>query len=181
MKALLIIDMQKISFTPETPRFDTEGVVKRINMLSAHFRKQNHMVIYIQHDGSKDGFCKPNSQEWEILNTLNIEESDIIVSKIANDSFYKSNLNSILKNNGIEELVITGCATDFCVDATIKSALTNGYKVTVIADGHTTGNRPHLKAEKVIEHYNWMWDEMIPVNEKIKVINFNDYIVPQKK
>ena len=176
MKALLIIDMQKISFTPETLRFDAEEVVKRINSLSGQFRKKEYPVVFIQHDGSKDGFCKPNTEEWEILDSLNIDENDIIVNKTANDSFYRSKLNNILKDKDVEELVITGCATDFCVDATLKSAVINEYKVTVIADCHTTGDRPHLRAEKVIEHYNWMWNEMIPVNGKIKVIGFKDFI-----
>lgn len=176
MKALLIIDMQKISFTPETPRYDTSGVVERINLLSSRFRKNGDKVIYIQHDGTKDGFCKPNTKEWEILDSLNIADEDFIVSKTANDSFYNSDLDNILKSKKIVELIITGCATDFCVDATIKSAITNNYKVTAIADGHTTGGRPHLKAEKIIEHYNWMWNEMIPINGKINVINFQDYI-----
>jgi len=33
-KALLIMDMQKGSFTLKTPRFDTDGVVKKINALA---------------------------------------------------------------------------------------------------------------------------------------------------
>ena len=173
MTALLIIDMQKISFTPETPRFDTKGVVNKINSLTDQFRKKGESVIFIQHDGTKDGFCKPNTIEWEILDEINVDKNDIIVSKIANDSFYQSMLKQILQQEKIDKLVITGCATDFCVDSMIKSALTNEYKVTVIADAHTTGDRPHLKAEKVIEHYNWMWDEMIPINEnKIKAFIF---------
>jgi hypothetical protein len=31
MKAILIIDMQMGLFKPETPRYDAEGVVQRIN------------------------------------------------------------------------------------------------------------------------------------------------------
>lgn len=175
MKALLIIDMQKISFTPETPRFDTPGVIERINKLANNFRKQGDKVIYIQHDGTKDGFCKPNTQEWEILDDLIVDSNDIIISKTVNDSFYKSKLDEVLKANSIEELVITGCATDFCVDATIKSAFTRHYKITVISDAHTTADRPHLDAEKVIEHYNWIWKEFIPVNGKMNVLSYKDY------
>jgi nicotinamidase-related amidase len=61
MKALLIIDMQNTSFTPITPRFDSEGVVQRINKLSHKFRLAGDMVIFIQHDGTKEGFCVPNT------------------------------------------------------------------------------------------------------------------------
>ena len=72
----------------------------------------------------------------------------------------------------VNELLITGCATDFCVESTIQSALTKEFDIIVVEDGHTTGDRPHLKAEKVIEHYNWVWQNMIPTKGKIKVKNF---------
>lgn len=74
----------------------------------------------------------------------------------------------------IDELLITGCATDFCVESTIQSALSKDYNITVVADGHTTGDRPHLKAEQVIEHYNWVWQNMIPTKGKIEVKTFKE-------
>jgi len=176
MKALLIIDMQKISFTPETPRYDKENVVKRINILSNAFRENGALVIHIQHNGIKDGFCIPNTEEWEIIDLINVHDKDFLVSKIANDCFYKSELNNILQENTIEDLVITGCATDFCVDSTVKSAFTKNYKITIISDAHTTADRPKLYAKSVIDHYNWIWKEMIPVNGTIKVVSAENYL-----
>jgi nicotinamidase-related amidase len=168
-KALLVIDMQKGSFTPETPRFDTDGVVKRINELAELFRTMNYPVIYIQHDGTGTGEFEKNAQDWENLDDLNVETIDIRIDKYANDVFYKSKLHSKLKELNIKELFVTGCATDFCVESTIQSALTKDYIITVVEDGHTTGERPHLKAEQVIEHYNWVWGNMIPTNGHISV------------
>jgi nicotinamidase-related amidase len=176
MKALLIIDMQKVSFTPLTPRFDSEGVVKRINKLSDKFRVAGDKVIFIQHDGSKEGFCKPNTVEWEILSSLDFKRDDLIISKTANDSFYRTKLKEELLNLGISELIITGCATDFCVDSTIKSALVNDFNITVIKDAHTTADRPNLKAKQVIDHYNWIWSEMTPTKGRIKVIDLDKYL-----
>jgi nicotinamidase-related amidase len=176
MKALLIIDMQKTSFTPTTPRFDSEGVIQRINTLSHRFRLTGDKVIFIQHDGTKEGYCIPNTIEWEILSSLDIKSDDLIISKTANDSFYRTTLKDELQNSNINELVITGCATDFCVDSTIKSALTNDFNIVVIKDGHTTADRPNLKAVQVIEHYNWIWSEMTPTKGKIKVVDFDNYL-----
>ncbi|WP_461638400.1 cysteine hydrolase family protein [Labilibaculum euxinus] len=158
--ALLIIDMQKGSFTPATPRYDTKGVVKRINQLSAGFREYGNPVIYIQHNGSKQNCFVPDTEEWEILDDLNIAESDLVVYKTANDSFYESDLEEKLKELNVSELVITGCATDFCVESTIQSALIKDFNITVVKDAHTTADRPHLSAEKVIEHYNWVWSDL---------------------
>jgi nicotinamidase-related amidase len=167
--ALLIIDMQKGSFTSRTPRFDTDGVIKRINELAALFRTLHFPVICIQHDGTGTGEFEKNSTEWENLDELILKPTDILVNKYANDAFYKSNLQSKLNELNINELFITGCATDFCVESTVQSALTKDYSVTVVADGHTTGARQHLQAEKVIEHYNWVWQNMLPTDGKIEV------------
>lgn len=168
-KAVLIIDMQKGSFTEKTPRFDALGVVHRINMLTEIFRKLKQPIIFVQHDGTGTGEFEKNTIEWENLDTLNIQSTDIKIDKYANDVFYQSILQPLLKELQVTELFITGCATDFCVAATIQSALTKDYTITVVADAHTTGNRPHLKAEQIIEHYNWVWQHMIPTKGKIKV------------
>src|ERR1035437_5135813 len=175
MKALLIIDMQKVSFTSQTPRFDSDNIIKRINILSDKFRKNGDIVIFIQHDGTKEGFCIPNTEEWEILSSLVIDKNDLFISKTANDSFYKTTLKNDLKRLGIEEIIITGCATDFCVDSTLKSALTNDFKITVISDGHTTADRINISAKQVIDYYNWIWDEMTPTKNKIEIVKFEDY------
>lgn len=163
--------MQKGSFTPKTPRFDTSGIVKRINELSNLFRNQNSPVIFIQHDGTGTGEFELNTTQWEILNELNVESADIRINKYANDVFYNSVLQSKLKELNIDHLYITGCATDFCVESTIQSAIIKNYNVTVVSDGHTTGDRPHLKAHKIIEHYNWVWQNMIPTKGKVEVKN----------
>lgn len=171
-KALLIIDMQKGSFTPETPRFDTNGVVMRINKLASISRQLNFPVIYIQHDGTGTGEFEKNSSEWENLDELIIHSTDILVDQYANDVFYRSDLQSKLIELNVRELIMTGCATDFCVESTIQSAISKDYNITVVSDGHTTGDRPHLKAEEVIEHYNWVWQNMIPTKGKIEVKSF---------
>ncbi len=172
-RALLIIDMQKGSFTSETPRYDTSGVIDRINKLSNLFRTTNAHVIHIQHDGTKFNDFIPYTTEWEILDDLDKTNTDHYIDKYANDCFYQSKLQTKLIDLDIKEIFITGCATDFCVEATIQSALTKDYNITIVQDGHTTGDRPHLTAKKVIEHYNWVWQNMIPTNGSIKVMSFN--------
>ncbi len=166
--------MQKGSFTPQTPRFDTEGVVQRINELASIFREQNSPVVYVQHDGTGSGEFEKNSWEWENLDALLVEPDDIRIDKYANDIFYNSKLQAKLAELNITELLITGCATDFCVESSIQSALTKDFNITVVSNGHTTGERPHLKAEKVIEHYNWVWQNMIPTKGCIKVESFEE-------
>jgi len=171
-KALLIIDMQKGSFIEATPRHNTEGVVQIINSLAATFRAKSWPVLFIQHDGSTMNEFVPHTTEWELLDDLMIETEDIRINKYANDVFYRSELQKKLDLLAVNELVITGCATDFCVESTIQSAVSKDYSLTIIEDGHTTGNRPNLKARQVIDHYNWVWKNMIPTKGKIEVLPY---------
>ncbi|WP_316847020.1 cysteine hydrolase family protein [Pedobacter psychrodurus] len=173
MKALLIIDMQVGSFKPYALRYDTLGVIERINILSNYFRA-NNKVIFVQHDGTKENIFLPNTSDWKLLPELISSSSDYLISKSANDAFYNTNLQATLAENNITELFITGCATDFCIDATVKSAVSKDYEVTVVEDAHTTADRPHLSACNVIKHYNWIWNEMTPTNFKIKVVKTKD-------
>ncbi|MEQ9437677.1 MAG: isochorismatase family protein [Cyclobacteriaceae bacterium] len=178
-KALIVIDMQHISFTPRTVRFDTVGVIARINALSHYFRKAGNPVLFIQHDGTKEGACLPCTEEWKLLPELDIAPADQIVPKTANDAFYRSDLMPILSERGVKELVITGCATDFCVDATVQSALVHDYAVTVVQDGHTTADRPHGRAEQLIAHYNWVWQNMIPTQGCIRVLPASEILTTE--
>jgi len=172
IRALLIIDMQEGSFTSKTPRFDAAGVVSRINKLGGLFRERNFPVIFLQHDGRGTGAFEKNTFEWKLLDSLKVSATDIFVDKYANDAFYRSELESRLTELNATEIVVTGCATDFCVESTVQSALVRDYNITVVADGHTTANRPHLSAERVVAHYNWVWQNMSPTKGRIEVKTF---------
>lgn len=126
-------------------------------------------MIHIQHDGSRNKEFIPGTQEWEILDEIDVLENDLRITKTANDCFYESQLDARLNDQGIKDLVITGCATDFCVASTIQAAFSKNYNVVVVEDGHTTADRPGLDAEQVIKHYNWVWKNMIPTQTTICV------------
>jgi len=175
MKALIIIDMQKVSFTPQTPRFDAVNVIARINDLSELFRLNGFPVVFIQHNGRKQNFCIPGSKEWEILDDLIRIPGDQVISKEANDAFYQTQLHAFLQMNSINELLSTGFATDFCEDSTFKSSLVYYYNITLISDAHTTTDRPFLEASKVIDYYNWVWADLIPTEGKIKLVKSNEF------
>jgi len=165
--ALIIIDMQ-VGLFENTTRFDSEGVIQRINAIA----KVNHglggTIIFIQHED--DGALTPGSKGWEILPSLTHKENELVIRKQACDSFYKTNLAETLNQNGVKKLIISGCATDFCVDITIRAAASRDFEVTVIKDGHTTADRPHLKAEQIIQHHNYLWKNLILPDRKVRVM-----------
>jgi nicotinamidase-related amidase len=168
MKALIIIDMQVGLFVGKPSRFDAKGVIERINQVSSVVRLTGGIVIFIQHEDN--GSLKQGTASWEILPTLERKVSDFLVHKQACDSFYQTELADILENHGITQIIVTGCATDFCVDTTIRAAASKDYDVVVVKNGHTTKDRPHLDAISIIEHHNWMWENLILPRSEVKVL-----------
>lgn len=169
MEALLIIDMQTGSFV-RTARFDPENIVIRINRISEAFRSAGKPVIFVRHDGTKERFLIRGTDEWRILPTLVISDTDIVIDKEANDSFYRSALSEVLSERSVDTLWITGCATDFCVNATVHSALTKDFNLTVLNDCHTTADRPGLTARQIIEFHNFIWENLTPTGGSVRVI-----------
>lgn len=169
MEVLLVVDMQNALFAGEIVRFDAEGVIDRINRLAASVRRRGGRVIFIQHNGTAEEGLLPRSSGWRILDGLDIQGQDGRVEKTACDAFYRTSLQDMLAALGADRLIVTGCATDFCVDTTIRAAASRGFDVVAVADGHTTGDRPHLGAEAIIRHHNWMWENLILPDHPVRV------------
>jgi nicotinamidase-related amidase len=168
MRALLVIDMQVGLFEGQPPRHDAEGVIRRINKLAKDVRATGGIVIFIQHEDN--GVFRRGTTGWEILPALIRMDTDLFVCKQACDSFYETNLADLLEKRGVQQLIVTGCATDFCVDTTVRSAASRDYEVLVVADGHTTKDRAHLDAVTIIKHHNWMWENLILPRSRVKVL-----------
>lgn len=159
--ALIVIDMQQGSFSQETPRYDADGLVRRINELAARVRDKQGIVVFVQHDGPEGDPHHPDAPGWHLLPELEVKEGDRFVRKTACDSFLSTDLENLLWAASIEHLIITGCATEYCVDTTVRSALARGYRTTVPEDGHTTAERAHLSARDIIVHHNATWADFI--------------------
>jgi nicotinamidase-related amidase len=88
--------------------------------------------------------------------------------KNLNDPFAGTDLQVRLQQIVPEGVLVTGWATDLCVDATVRSAVCHDHHVIAVADGHALSDRPHLDAAQVIRHHNWVWSELI-TRRSIKV------------
>jgi len=67
-------------------------------------------------------------------------------SGFQDDGGAKTEMNAILKENGIKEVIVYGIATDYCVRATAIDAADAGYKVTVV-EGLSKGVAPDTTAK----------------------------------
>jgi nicotinamidase-related amidase len=174
MDVLLVIDMQEAFF--RTSRFKSDSVISHINDIAAAVRLNGGHVIYVQHNGSKEEGLFPHSEGWKILAVLDVQSVDIVIGKTTCDAFYDTDLFSTLAQLAPERIIITGCATDFCVDTTIRSAVSHNLNVVVVSDGHTTADRPHLDAQSIISHHNWMWENLITPNAPVVLIKAVDLL-----
>jgi nicotinamidase-related amidase len=159
--ALIVIDMQLGSFTPYSVRHDTLGTVERINRLAAKVRARKMPVIFVQHDGPVGDPHHPDAPGWHLLPELEQVPADMVVHKTSCDAFLDTGLESLLEREKIEQVIVTGCASDFCIDTTVRSALARRYATLVPSDGHTTADRPYLSAGKIIEHHNAIWSDFL--------------------
>jgi hypothetical protein len=75
----------------------------------------------------------------------------------------------LVETRSCSRVIITGWATDFCVDTTVRSCTARGFQTWAPADGHTLADRPHLTAVKVIEHHNYVWSDLIAPGGPVRI------------
>jgi nicotinamidase-related amidase len=162
--ALIIVDMQRGSVCESSPKYDSARLIERLNLLSQRVRLAHGLVLYVQQDGPEGDDHFPGLPGWELLPELDVQVSDRIVRKTCCDAFLGTCLADVLDRANIEQIIITGCSTDVCIDTTVRSALGRGYRTIVPEDGHTTSDRPHLSATDIITHHNWVWERLMAPN-----------------
>lgn len=156
MQVLIVVDMQNGVFA--TPRYQQDIVVERINRLI----DTADQTVFIQH---ADADMPPGSEAWQLLPSLHRPANAISVTKTACDAFYRTELADTLNRLDVRHFTVCGCATDYCVDATIKNAASRGYAQTVAGDAHTTADRRAVSAAQLIAQHNDVWrDFIIPGN-----------------
>jgi nicotinamidase-related amidase len=62
------------------------------------------------------------------------QTGEYIISKKYASSFFGTNLDTWLRNNGVDTLVITGCTTSGCVRASAVDSLQYGYQTIVVRE-----------------------------------------------
>jgi nicotinamidase-related amidase len=81
----------------------------------------------------------PRTDPWaRITDTLAPVENEAVVNKTTFGSFASTGLDGMLRNLGIETLVIGGVVTNRCVETTARGATDRGYRVILVDDGTAT-------------------------------------------
>jgi ureidoacrylate peracid hydrolase len=70
----------------------------------------------------------------QILDSLAPEPGDVVVSKHRFSGFFETDLDKVLRGLGAKYLLVTGCTTSVCVEATVRDAMYRDYTCIVLED-----------------------------------------------
>jgi nicotinamidase-related amidase len=98
--------------------------------------------------------------DGQISDEVKPEEPDIIISKTSSGVFNSSDIDNILRNNGISALIFTGGITDACLSSSVRGAYDRGYLCTVAEDACISDiETDHKYAIRLLsKHYAWVTD-----------------------
>ena len=136
-------------------------VVANVGRLLSAFRHCNREIVYTRHgalltDGRdmilrrqrrdvdavqqthRPTLWAKGSHEHKILEQLAPMDRELVIDKNASSPFNGTGVDQLLRNMRLETLVVTGMATDMCVETTARDAADRGYNVIVVEDAVAT-------------------------------------------
>lgn len=163
--ALIVIDMQNYFMMPgmaaEVPM--AREIVPNINKIANELRAAGGQVVWVITTFDEDIY-----QEWSVLNELFSEErriammenlvdgkeghklwagfdvmpSDVHIDKRRYSAFMpgSSDLDVILKEKGVDTVLITGTLTDVCCECSARDAMMMNYKTIMVTDGNAASS-----------------------------------------
>jgi nicotinamidase-related amidase len=155
---LLLVDTQNVVWNPDVamrhPYFDEQvrsKVLPNLRRLIDGFRAAGAEILYtVMENLTRDGrdrsldyklsnfFIAKGSWEAKVLEALAPGDDDIVLAKTSSGLFNSTNVEYLLRNIGIDTLIVTGFLTDQCVDHTLRDAADRGFYPVCISDGCAT-------------------------------------------
>lgn len=155
---LLVVDVQN-ALIKKHPYYERR-VIENIKKLILTARDNNKEVIYVRHDDGKGTDLEKGTEGWQIYNDIAPDSSEVIVEKEYNSAFHKTGLREYLEDKKIDTIILVGLQTEYCIDATLKSAFDYGYNIIIPKETNTTFDNEYLSGEKLYEFYNYkIWNK----------------------
>ena len=79
-------------------------------------------------------YTVPGTPGHEFVRELTPHAGEVVVTKYRSSAFWGTNLELLLRSNGIRSVVLAGCTTEGCVDSTARDAMFNDYYVVLAED-----------------------------------------------
>lgn len=155
-KAVIVIDMLNDFVTGALANPAGEAITPNIASLLDHARSEGWLVVF-----ANDAHLPGDYEEkvWgphalagtsgaDVIPELEPQDDDIVLPKRSYSSFYETGLESILRQYGVEEVILTGQHTNICVRHTSSDAFNNGFEISVPRDATAMFRTPdHSDAE----------------------------------
>lgn len=168
--AFLFVDIQR-DFCPggALAVADGDSVVPVANRLSAlaarhgcpaFFSRDWHPVNHVSFAASGGPWpphCVAQTPGAQFADGLTLPPESRVISKgtspdrDAYSAFDRTGLAELIRRTGAERLFVCGLATDYCVAATVKDALTEGFAVSVVQDGCRAVNVSPSDGDRALE------------------------------
>ena len=153
---LIVIDMQKALMDDEL--YNLHGLLENVGKLIAAARANQVEVIYVQHDAGPGTGFSVGDEGFEIADEVAPNAGEKVFVKTINSCFGNKEFAAYLEEAKDDTLMIVGLQTNFCIDATVKSAFERGYDVIVPEDAHSTFDNPYMTGETTCAYYfNEVW------------------------
>ena len=175
--ALLVIDLQKGEYNPDKIAAEPDHaylferirdvVIPNGQKLLAACRAAGVEVIYtVVESLTLDGrdrsldykvsgiFFPKGSWEAEVLDELQPLPNEIVIPKTSSSLFNSTNFEYVLRNLGIEYVMVMGIVTDQCVETAVRDGCDRGFLMTLIDDACATfAEQRHKEALKGFKGY----------------------------
>jgi nicotinamidase/pyrazinamidase len=168
-QALIVVDVQN-DFCPGGALAVAQGdeVVEPLNELIDEFLERGDPVYksrdwhqpttkhFEKYGGTWPVHCVQNTKGAEFHPALRDDPRIHVISKGLGDTdcysaFDETDLASELHEQGVEEVVVGGLATDYCVKNTVLDGLKNGFKVKAVEDAMRGVELQSGDSERAIE------------------------------
>ncbi|UOE82653.1 cysteine hydrolase [Vibrio splendidus] len=142
--ALLLIDFQNDYFPSykgaKWALSETEKAAEKGAQLLKAFRDKQLPIVHVRHEfpTNEAPFFLPDSDGAQIHSSVTPLEGEPVIVKHQINSFRDTELNKVLKDQGIEKLIIVGAMSHMCIDAVTRAATDLGYECHVAHDACTT-------------------------------------------
>ncbi len=159
--ALLVIDLQKGEYNPGKIAAEPQHaylferirdvVIPNGQKLLAACRAAGVEVIYTVVEAlTLDGrdrsldykvsgiFFPKGSPDARVLDELKPLENEIIIPKTSSSLFNSTNFEYVLRNLGVEYVMVMGIVTDQCVETAVRDGCDRGFLMTLIEDACAT-------------------------------------------
>ena len=90
------------------------------------------------------------------------EPGEKVFVKTINSCFGSKDFKEYMKRQEDKRLMIIGLQTNYCIDATVKSAFERGYEVIIPEGTNSTFDNDYMTGETTVRYYNEdVWEELV--------------------